>query len=640
MAQEIVGFKIEINGQEKVVKSLGEMKQLIKDANFELLSAQQNFGEYSKEALNAAKKVATLKDAVQEAGETAQLFDPGKKFQAFAGALNAAAGGIAAFQGALGLIGVESENVQKSLLKVQSALALSQGLSTIADSAKDFQRLASVISNLSIVQKAYNFVMYGTATATRAADVATKATAVSMRVLRGVMASLGIGALVIGVGLLVEKIIAWTSSASENEKALKKQAEATRILNSNIDNEISLLTALGGQEDKIALKRKEQINNNLNDLRSRLKTVGKLNEEEQSEFRKLTTELKVIDINETNRKNTQAQEQAKKRKDNYKQEVEDYKEKQKEIEEATKSAYDKAKQTANEVFLNEIQDEKTREEVRVALQYEQDKAEILQSKATQEAKNAALLALDSKYKQDLAAIKKTDDEKKVKESEDELTALLDALIKEEELNMFYLERDKKLKEEYNKADLEATKELQQKKFEAVNAGIDLIAALAGKSEVVGNILYTIQKAIEIGKIISSTSSAIAQVSASTAAVPAILPPGVPNPAFPAAVAIGAKKIAGLKISAAASIASIVASSIAKFKGGSGGTIPTQGTAQATSGGSAPITPSAPLVNTRTQLDSTSIQRLGSATNRSYVLESDVTNSQERIRRINRAARLS
>ncbi len=49
------------------------------------------------------------------------------------------------------------------------------------------------------------------------------------------------------------------------------------------------------------------------------------------------------------------------------------------------------------------------------------------------------------------------------------------------------------------------------------------------------------------------------------------------------------------------------------------------------GGAAPVVPSAPLVNTRTQLDSTTIQQLGSATNRAYVVESDVTNSQERIR---------
>lgn len=55
---------------------------------------------------------------------------------------------------------------------------------------------------------------------------------------------------------------------------------------------------------------------------------------------------------------------------------------------------------------------------------------------------------------------------------------------------------------------------------------------------------------------------------------------------------------------------------------------------------APLQPQTPLVNTRTQLDSQTIQQLGSATNRAYVVESDVTNSQERIRRINRAARLS
>jgi hypothetical protein len=56
--------------------------------------------------------------------------------------------------------------------------------------------------------------------------------------------------------------------------------------------------------------------------------------------------------------------------------------------------------------------------------------------------------------------------------------------------------------------------------------------------------------------------------------------------------------------------------------------------------SAPISPTAPIQNTVTQLDQSSINRLGSATNRSYVLESDVSNSQERITRINRAARLN
>jgi hypothetical protein len=654
MAQEIIGFKLEINGQEKVIGSVGEMKKLLKEANFELLSAQQNFGEYSQEAINAAKNVANLKDSIQEAAETSQLFDPGKKFQAFAGALSAVAGGFTAVQGALGLLGVESENVQKSLLKVQSALALSQGLSTVADSVKDFQRLAAVIQSTTLFQKAYNIATVAAAAIQRAFGVAVTTTSVAFKALRAAIISTGIGALVVAVGLLVEQIINWVNSASAAEKAQEKLAASTKKMNSEIDNQIAVLTALGGKEEEIYQLRLKRNENELNVLRNKLKTQGKLTEEELEQFRKLKTDKEVLDIQEQNRIKKNQEEEAKRIADNNKKQLDANKEladkrkqqreaERKQIEDDTKAAFDKARETANEVFLAEIKDKRMQDEIKIAQQYEADRKEIEQSKATQAAKNAALLALDAKYKQDLAAIKATDAEKKAKEDEDELTRILEQLNKENELTAFYLERDKKLKEEYNAADLEATKELQQRKFEAVNAGIDLIGALAGKSEVVGNILYTIQKAIEIGKIISSTSSAIAQVSASTAAVPAILPPGVPNPAFPIAVSIGAKKIAGLKIAAGASIASIVASSIAKFKGGGVAAPPTQAASAAASGGTggaAPIAPAPPLVNTRTQLDSQSIQQLGSATNRAYVVESDITNSQERIRRINRAARLS
>ena len=107
-----------------------------------------------------------------------------------------------------------------------------------------------------------------------------------------------------------------------------------------------------------------------------------------------------------------------------------------------------------------------------------------------------------------------------------------------------LEEQKK----WNQAELDATKDLQDKKVQAVNAGLDLIGALAGKNEAIGNILFTIQKAIEIGKIISTTASSIAQIRAGAAAVVPFLPPyGIPNPASAAAKLYAAKQILGLKI---------------------------------------------------------------------------------------------
>ena len=126
MAEQIIGLKVNVDGKQ-AQSSVGSIRKELKEANQELISAQQNFGEYSQQALSAARRVAELRDRIGEAAETAALFDPGKKFQVFAGALNAVAGGFSAVQGALGLIGVESEAVEKQLLKVQSALALSQG---------------------------------------------------------------------------------------------------------------------------------------------------------------------------------------------------------------------------------------------------------------------------------------------------------------------------------------------------------------------------------------------------------------------------------------------------------------------------------------------------------------------------------
>ena len=163
---------IELEVKESGFKSL---KAQIKEANIELIKAQETFGDYSDEALKAARSVAGLKDKIAEAGETAALFDPGKKFQVATGAITAAAGAMSAYEGAMGLVGVESEQLEKTMLKVQSAMALSQGLSAVADARKDFARLGAVVG-----------------------DVFSKMTTASKAFLVG-----GIGLLIAAVGLLV-----------------------------------------------------------------------------------------------------------------------------------------------------------------------------------------------------------------------------------------------------------------------------------------------------------------------------------------------------------------------------------------------------------------------------------------------------
>jgi hypothetical protein len=143
MAAEEVDVKvgIEING----AATLKGLKQELKEAQGQALALSRRFGELSPEAQEAVKRVAELKDEIGDLNERIDLMDPGNKFAAFGNVVKGVAGGFTAAQGALATFGAESEDLQKTLVKLQGAMALSEGLSTITDSWKDFQRLGSVI---------------------------------------------------------------------------------------------------------------------------------------------------------------------------------------------------------------------------------------------------------------------------------------------------------------------------------------------------------------------------------------------------------------------------------------------------------------------------------------------------------------
>lgn len=89
----------------------------------------------------------------------------------------------------------------------------------------------------------------------------------------------------------------------------------------------------------------------------------------------------------------------------------------------------------------------------------------------------------------------------------------------------------------------------------------------------------------------------------------------------------------------ANVTAIIASGLSAVKNimkvqvpggsGGGGSVPSV---------SAPLQAQLPTAST-TSLDQRSLNQIGNATSRAFVVESDITNNQERIRRLNRAARL-
>lgn len=300
MANTVIGATVEIEYQ-----SIGNVRKALKEANAELIAMQDQFGATSQQAINAARKVADLKDRIEDARETADLFDPGKKFQAFVTLGSQIAAGFGAVQGAMALIGTESEAVEKSLLKVQSAMALAQGLSQLRDFGKSWQQLNVFIQSSSVFIKANAAANTLAAGAMRMFGVAVNTTSTSFKVLKGAIVATGIGALVVALGFVVEKLMAWANQASRTEKAIEGMNAATKKLNSSLDNQIAILEAVGNKEEQIYRLRQQQAQNELETLRKtyaeRAKEGKKLTDEEAERFEQLKTQLIVNEINEKKR---------------------------------------------------------------------------------------------------------------------------------------------------------------------------------------------------------------------------------------------------------------------------------------------------------------------------------------------------
>jgi hypothetical protein len=633
MAQEIVGVKIQIDGQDaaqSAQKSIGSIRKELKEANAELIAAQRNYGQYSKEAVVAAKRVAELKDAVADAREAADLFDPGKKFQAFSGALSAVAGGFAAVQGALGLVGVESEEVQKQLLKVQSALALSQGLNEITDAAPKFAGLAATIRTKVVT---------------------------AFSTLRGALISTGIGALVVGIGLLIanfDKVVAvlkrvvpgfdiltktigrvvtaitdFVGITSEAERALETLNKANKERNEEIERTIKVLSAQGGKEKEIYQLQREQLANQLKDLTEKERLGQKLTDDELKRKKDLIADTQALDASETKRQNDAAQERNKKAQDAAKQRRDQDVEQERarlEAIRAQQDAFDDAEKARGQKILaqildaNKVLDAALRERELSRLEGREKELRQLElqyfdQQAAAQGNFFALLALEEAYLINRKVINDKFDEEADEKTADNAQKSVDRLI-----GQFEFEKTQR------KQNADAQLAIEQAKNDALIAGAQEVSKILGGLVQLAGRNTAASKVLAIAQATIDTYASVATVFAQAAKNPAT----IPFPAFPSQQA-GAALVAGLaRVKAITS----VQVPFAAGGGGGGGNAPSVRDV-----GTAPIAPSLPLTQTVTQLQSRTINELQSATTRAYVIESDVTGAQERIRRLNRAARL-
>lgn len=143
MAEEkvILETEVKLGNSTNSVKSLkAELRQVTNElANLE--SGTDAF-------IQAASRAGELKDRIGDVKDTVAAFNPEAKFQALAGVVGVAANGFAAMQGAMALFGSESEDLNKVMAKTQGAIALATGLNGLSGMKDSFKLLGNQVIKL------------------------------------------------------------------------------------------------------------------------------------------------------------------------------------------------------------------------------------------------------------------------------------------------------------------------------------------------------------------------------------------------------------------------------------------------------------------------------------------------------------
>ena len=294
-----VGDSIENVGKEakKTSGSFTSLRKELKDLTIQL----QNLDPASKEFEQVAARAGQIKEQMRGVADAINDADPevfGGKFQRTAEGI---AGAFSAVTGAQALFGQQSEEIEKQMLKVQGAIALTQGISAMKELKNDATDLAMSIkgtvinafksltvaeianatetSSLTALQKVYTLVV-GTSTG-------------ALKAFKIALASTGIGLLIVGLGLLISKLMDTFKSTEEiikinekllrsNERVISQIDRRREAIDRDLEKQLAYADAYGkSEEDKYNITKKyngKTIEENNKEIQVRLNNVKKLKE--------------------------------------------------------------------------------------------------------------------------------------------------------------------------------------------------------------------------------------------------------------------------------------------------------------------------------------------------------------------------
>jgi hypothetical protein len=236
--------------------TMGSVRQLTQLA----MEARALGPEFAQVANEIIKQAGRMKDAIGDTrAEVAYFGSDTRRLDAVLGGVQAVAGAFSAVQGAAALFGAENEDLQKTMVKLQGAIALVNGVQAVSNILLDENATKTGI--LALANKIYTAATAGATAATIAFRVA--------------LFSIGVGVAIAGIAALASNFQKLKDYIFPADKALRDfNATLDKGIAKN-ENEIKVLEAKGDTLGALALK-EENLYKTLAKARA---NIGKNNKE-------------------------------------------------------------------------------------------------------------------------------------------------------------------------------------------------------------------------------------------------------------------------------------------------------------------------------------------------------------------------
>lgn len=232
---------------EKSSVSLKAELRKLKEQLAQLPEGSEEYNKIAKQAGEVSDKLGDINTRIKNLGSDTKNIDAVVQgTQALSGAFSVATSASA-------LLGEENKDLQETMLKVESAIGLTVGIQSIANALQKESALAIGLSTVATKIQTGAQIAY---------TAVVGATTGALKALRVALVSTGVGALVVGLGLLIAKLTEGKESTEDLEQAqkdLNDELERSKDLYGEYSKNIDFVAKAETLRAKIAGKGQKEL---------------------------------------------------------------------------------------------------------------------------------------------------------------------------------------------------------------------------------------------------------------------------------------------------------------------------------------------------------------------------------------------